>query len=67
MTNLENLQSMVRYYEERIDCAQASGDAENVHRLEHKLEGFEHLVTLEKQRQKHDTPCGKECEHIIWS
>ena len=50
MTNLETLQSMVRYYEERLDCALAAKDADNAHRLEHKLEGFEHLVILEKQR-----------------
>ena len=50
MTNLENLQSMTRYYRERIACALATGDTQNAARLERNLTAFEHLVELENKR-----------------
>ena len=50
MTNLQNLESMTRYYRERIACAKATGDIQNAARLERNLTAFEHLVELENKR-----------------
>jgi hypothetical protein len=50
MTNLENLETMCRYYRERIACAKAAGDVQNAARLERNLLAFEHIMDLEKQR-----------------
>jgi len=50
MTNLENLETMVRYYRERIVCARATGDIQNAARLERNLTAFEHIRDLEHKR-----------------
>jgi hypothetical protein len=50
MTNLENLETMIRYYRERIACAQATGDIKNARRLERNLAAFEHILDLEHKR-----------------
>ena len=50
MTNLENLETMIRYYRERIACAKATGDIQNATRLERNLVAFEHILDLEHKR-----------------
>ena len=50
MTNLENLETMCRYYRERIACAKACDDIQNAARLDRNLTAFEHILELEKQR-----------------
>ena len=50
MTNLENLETMCRYYRERIACAKATGDTQNAARLERNLTAFLHILELEQKR-----------------
>ena len=50
MTNLENIETMIRYYRERIACAKATGDVQNATRLERNLVAFQHILELEHKR-----------------
>jgi hypothetical protein len=50
MTNLQHLEWMVKDFAERLECAKVTGNTDYAHRLEHKLEAFQHLVKLERNR-----------------